>query len=286
MSVRIAAVALVGCGRIGFDAPPSEASIDASACTFGPWSAPIPIGELNTPDTEYGGQISPDGLTLYFDSNRFLDEDLFVAARPDRSSPFDVANELITITTNDDDADPTISHDGLEIIFFRSTGIGCLYDARRPSTTVPFDPATATTICNAGGAFLSRDGLTLYYNTRIDNQGEGVLYRTTRASTSDVFEPGAPIPELTGGATKGYPALTSDELAIVFESSGGGPDLDLWIATRTTTADPFGTPDRIPELETTSNDGDASFTDDGTEIFFESDQPGSPDLYHATRACL
>jgi hypothetical protein len=290
MSVRILALALVGCGRIGFDitSHAADGATDAPACTsFGPWNTPVALGPLNTPKTEFGAQITRDGLTLYFDANTLAnDQDLFAASRPDRSSPFGVPVELAAITTTMDDDDATISDDGLELIFHRGNPSNCIYDARRASTSDAFTSATTTTICGASGAYLSRDGLTLYYNTRVDGFGEGVLYTTTRASTADPFTPGTPIAELSGGATKGYPALTFDELAIVFESTGGGPDLDLFIATRATTTDPWSTPARIPELETAGNEGDASFTADGTEIFFASDVSGSYDLYHATRSCL
>jgi Tol biopolymer transport system component len=289
MSVRILALALVGCGRIAFDAPVSDATsgdADAAPCTFGAWSTPVAIAELNTPATEYGGEISLDGLTLYFDSDRTGNEDLLLARRPDRQSPFGSASPLGSIDTLSDETDPTLTADQLELLFHRVTGGDCIADSRRSAPTDGFLTAVSTGICNANGAFVTRDGLTLYYNLLEDGAGEGTLMMATRASTTDLFAPGSPIPELMAGANKGYPALSGDGLALVFESAGGGGDLDLYIATRTGTTEPWGTPVPIAEVNSAFDDGDASLTDDGTELFFESRRAGSPDLYHATRACL
>jgi hypothetical protein len=291
MSVRILALALVGCGRIAFDAPTADATsgdatADAPPCTFGAWSTPVALSELNTSATEYGGEISLDGLTLYFDSDRTGNEDLLVARRPDRQSPFGSASPLGSIDTLSDETDPTIAADQLELLFHRANGGDCIADSRRATPTDAFLTAASTGICNVNGAFITRDGLALYYNTLADGIGEGTLMMSTRASTTDLFAPGSPIPELMAGANKGYPALSSDGLAIVFETTGGGGDLDLYVATRATTTEPWGTPVPLAAANSASDDGDASFTDDGTELFFESNRAGSPDLYHATRACL
>jgi hypothetical protein len=68
---------LSGCGRLGFAelSSISDAAQDtapADACTFSPWTAvtPQPFDKVNTGDTEWGSQISADGLIVVFSSTR------------------------------------------------------------------------------------------------------------------------------------------------------------------------------------------------------------------------
>jgi WD40 repeat protein len=54
------------CGRVGFDA---RRGVDAG-CTLGPWSTPVELTQLSSDKSEFGPVLAPDGLTLYFHSNR------------------------------------------------------------------------------------------------------------------------------------------------------------------------------------------------------------------------
>jgi hypothetical protein len=284
MRSGIIALALVGCGRIGFDphvdgGGSQDAAIDA--CAFGPWSAPVAITELNTTKKEYGDQIAADGLTLYFDSDRTGGGDLYVAKRPSRTAPFGAAVLLTSLDTADQEGDASPRRDQLELMYTDYTTV-CMMDARRATTADAFGTATQT-FCNASGAYISRDGLTLYYNTVTDAFDEGTLSVTTRVSDAVQFTAGAPIAELAAGATKGYPTLTDDELTMYFES---GQPLDIYETTRATLTSPWSTPTPLTIVNSASDDGDVSITVDGTELFFESDRAGNPDLYHMTRSCL
>lgn len=282
MRVEILALALAACGRIGFEPRPGDAGTDVGAdtCTLGPWGPPVAIGELNTTFLEYGPQLSSDGLTLYFDSNRAGDEDLYVATRPSRTAPFGMPVRLANLTTANAEGDPSLSTDALELMYdvFETE---CLMDARRATTTDPFGTPTQT-LCNVAGPSISRDGLTLYYSTILDTYLEGHLAVTTRASLADQFGAGAEIAELATGATKGYPSVSADELTMYFES---GHPLDLYETTRASPTAPWGAPAPLTEINTPMEEGDVSISDDGTELFFESDRASTPDLFHSTRSC-
>ena len=69
--------------------------------------------------------LSADGLTLYFASDRVvpLDMDLWVATRPDTDSPFGTPQPLVELNTGEQDLDPALTPDGLEL-FFSSTRNG------------------------------------------------------------------------------------------------------------------------------------------------------------------
>jgi hypothetical protein len=286
MRSGIIALAVIGCGRIDFHPlvdGGGNSGLDApvDACTFGPWSPPVAITELNTGNVEYGGQIAADGLTLYFDSDRTGGGDLYVATRLSRTAAFAAPVRLTSLATATKEGDASPRRDQLELVY-SDYASECLLDARRATIADPFGTATQA-ICSASGAFISRDGLTLYYNTFTDAFGEGELSVTTRASEADPFAAGQPIAELAGVANEGYPALSGDELTMYFES---GEPLDIYETTRASPTSPWGTPTPLATINTAMEDGDVSITTDGTELFFESDRDGNPDLFHATRSCL
>jgi hypothetical protein len=280
------ALVAAACGRLRFeardDAGASGGAPDAPpvACTsFGPWGAPQRIVELATSVFDWGGQITGDGLTLYYN----IDGSAYVARRPDRASPFGAALPLGLGTTA---FDPSPSTDELELYFDDGQASPCIYVSTRPDTASAWGAGVVTALCpNMTGPFLTADGLTLYYNTVTANP-EGVLSVTHRASRSDAFAPGPPIAELMTGIAYGFPALTGDGLQIFFESSNAQGD--LYVATRADASSPFGAPTALATFNTASAEGDASVTADGLELFFESNRPGgagNSDLYHATRTC-
>lgn len=59
----------------GSDVGPTDAAADDAramadaACTFGPWSPPERVADLSSPDEEFIGEISRDGLTAFLTSN-------------------------------------------------------------------------------------------------------------------------------------------------------------------------------------------------------------------------
>jgi hypothetical protein len=86
MSVRILALALVGCGRIAFDAPLGDAtSVDAAgdtgSCTFGAWGTPVPLPEANSDFDDGDASLTDDGTELFFESRRAGSPDLYHATR-------------------------------------------------------------------------------------------------------------------------------------------------------------------------------------------------------------
>jgi len=277
-------VALCACGRIDFDAT-SRAGGDASgdaACTFGPWSTPQPISELATGGDDWGGQITGDGLTLYWSITRTL----YVASRPDRQSPFGAASLVAGITG--DAGNPSPAGDQLEL-YYDSIGSGT-FDAvvaTRADTSAAWSNSTPLAPLVVGnvdvsGPYITSDALTLYYMRGVPT---GSLMVTTRASRSDAFSAGTQVPGIAG-TTYGNPALSADQLTIFFEE-GTQPTRDLYTASRPTLADPFGAPTAVSIDDPSADDSDVSITADGLELFFSSDRAGAGnhDLYVATRAC-
>jgi Tol biopolymer transport system component len=289
MSVRILLVVAAGCGRVGFDAPPTDApgNPDARACAgFGPWSTPVALPELDSPTgNEYGPAIASDGLALYFDSDRLNSQDIYVATRTSRTDAFGASVPVPALATSaSEEIDPTITGDELDIYFwdFDST---CIEHARRGSISDPFAAPTIV-FCMVAGPFVTRDGLTLYYNSALDAASEGDLYVTTRASRDVEFAPGTIIAELALGGGRGYPSVTDDGLSMYFEQNTGS-SLDLMETHRTSMTSSWETPVAVDAVNSPAEDGDPGISADGTELFFESARgSGLADLYHATRECL
>jgi hypothetical protein len=283
-----------GCGRLAFD-PIAADSGDGDrgdaprpACTaFTPWSAPVIVPGLDTPAADdSGGQVSPDGLALYY----ARDNHLRVARRADRTSPW--ATSLIAELDGPVQYDPTVTGDELELFFTRDAGAFlCIYSATRTARTMPWStPVRLDELCSgrdAGGAYVTADGLTLYY-TPVVSAGEGSIYVTTRPDRATRFQAGQPIAGLPGATVGsfGYAALSADQLTIYFESTIAGT-LDIYEATRSSLAEPFSAATPVPMVNTAARDEDVSITADGLELYFDSDRAGqSQDVYVLTRSCI
>ena len=288
---------LAACGRLDFglratsvDSAGADALPDAPPCTFGPWTTPVEVPELSSIANDYGGQISADGLTYYFESDGTGTGDLYYATRPDRSSPFGTIIALSELNTPSYEVDISPSADELEVYFTSDRTAGqCVFHASRPDRLSPFTNITRLdsfcTTLMAAGPFITADNLTLYYNLE-NGSPEGTIMVTTRASTSDAFAAGSMVLGLVDGVDKGYPFLTPDGLTIYFET---GSVHQLQQTSRPDLASPFGAYIPIPNINSSADiNEDVSLTTDGLEMFFASDRAGGlggDDIYRATRSC-
>ena len=87
-----------------------------------PWSAPSELVELNTTAVDESGCLSADGLTVYFDSDRTGNFELYVAKRASRTSPFDPPVLIEELRSADDDIDPWIAPDQRTIVWYSNRG--------------------------------------------------------------------------------------------------------------------------------------------------------------------
>lgn len=256
------------------------------------------IPELSSTSDDFGGQISFDGLTYYFRSDRSGNGDLYYAKRPARGAAFGPVIALAELNTSAQEIEIAPSPDELEVYWGSEaiTGTQCMFHASRVDRALPFSNITRfDSFCSAGaaalGAYVMLDNLTLYYTLESGMGPEGTIEVTTRATTNDAFAIGTPVVGLEGTPTKGYPVVTADGLTIYFESGGGIGENHLYQATRATPGAPFGATSLIPNVTgpAGSVDEDVSLTTDGLELFFASSRPdssGMDDIYVATRACL
>jgi predicted secreted protein/Tol biopolymer transport system component len=145
-----------------------------------PWSEPINLGPIiNTSYVEIRPDISADGLTLFFSSDRPTGhgkDDLWITTRATTNDPWGQPVNLGPILNSSDrDGGPCISADGLTL-FIESDRPGSyggrdLYMTKRATTNQPWStPVNLGPIVNSdvedGGPSISDDGLTLYFHSK------------------------------------------------------------------------------------------------------------------------
>ncbi len=195
------------------------------------------------------------------------------------------------------DAAPSISADALEFYFQRwGDGVLEIWVARRETPDSEWgSPSNLDPTVNSpnhnGGPCISANGLLLYFfSTRPGGLGAGDLWVTTRATVDDNWDTPVNLGATVNSASEEiHPTISSDGLELYFSSNrpGGHGSFDIWVSTRATTSDPWGTPVNLgPTLNTSADDEWTSISPDGLLLFFDSNRSGGLgmwDLYMARR---
>jgi len=256
------------------------------------FTTPVNLGPtINGPFDETSPNISSDGLTLFFASNRPTGEgnkfDIFQATRPTVNDPFGTPTPINEINSPFSDFAPSISHDGLTL-FFKSTrddpaAQGNLWFATRPSTDAPFSApqrvANVNSSIDDGAPSISSDGLTLFLaSLRSGGFGSYDIWQATRPTINDEF--GVPTnlgATVNSSFNDGTPSISVDGLTLFFASKrpGGFGPRSLWMTTRPSTSQAFGTPTNLgPVVNSDFMDVAPSISADFRTLFFVSDRPG------------
>jgi WD40 repeat protein len=221
-----------------------------------PWGAAQNLGQpANTGSTDFAPNLSLDGHSMYFTSDRpggCGTGDLWVSHRRDAHDDFGwgpPVNLGCTLNSAIGEGDPMYFEDEV-------TGIATLYFAsfNRPGGLGDFD-----------------------------------IFASTRNGDDGAFGSGVLVPELSSPFRDTRTAIRRDGLEIILTSNrpGGFGGVDLWVSTRGTTLDPWSSPVNLgPAVNTPSLDGTPALSFDGTTLYFYSNRPdgvGGRDLYVATR---
>ena len=104
--------------------------VSQRATTNDPWGDPVNLGPAaNSPALDCGAMLSPDGLLMFFESDRpggSGDLDTYVARRANRSAPWELAVNLGPIVNGPAADYPVhLTPDGSAMYFVRQTGITC-----------------------------------------------------------------------------------------------------------------------------------------------------------------
>lgn len=232
-------------GLIALLAVPTALVLTARAGTATGFGNPTNLGpSVNSSAHEYDPSISADELELYFNSYRpgsFGEYDIWMTTRKTKADPWGIPVNL----------GPTVNSPAGELA---------------PS--------------------ISTDGLSLYFSSdRSGGYGVQDIWVTTRETKSAPW--GEPVnlgPTVNSVAREHAPSISTDGLELYFsglwefpESSrpGGSGGSDIWVTTRKTKRDPWGTPVNLgPAVNSTTYDESPSISGDGLSLYFYSHRSG------------
>jgi len=151
---------------------------------------------------------------------------------------------------------------------------------------------TVNSSAHEGTPVMPTDGLSLFFDAnRSGGYGAFDVWVITRATTDDEWGTpvnlGAPV---NTSSWEGVPSISADGLSLFISSnrSGGSGGMDIWISTRETIDDPWGTPANLGQkVNSVNDDWSQSISASGLKLYFSSNRPGgsgNEDLWITMRA--
>ena len=214
---------------------------------------------------------------------------------------FGTPTKVPNVNSSSDDVCPEVSADGLSLFIGskRPGGYGGfdLWVSTRATAAEDWDtPVNLGPGVNSSAGeheqSISHDGLELYFSdyggVRAGGVGNVDTWVMTRAATDAPW--GEPVnlgPPVNSSAWDGAPSISGDGLSLFFHSGRTG-NLDLWVATRETVDDEWGTAVNLGlPVNSSGLDADPDISADGLRLFFASNRGGGyggVDLWMAERA--
>ena len=270
---------------------------------FGAWGNPQPVTAINTAAAEGCPIEAPDGLALYFASNRSSPDaqgkqDNWRATRGSVQADWSVVENLgAPANSGEFDYCPTpLASGDLLFVSSRQTLDDCY-----PGDTPPPPPTGGP---SAGDIFLAHENSPLVWSTPVnlgcypngpntagaefspsmvttsagtflffssdgypDSQGQDIYM--SQVLDDGTVTAGQRVAELSTAADDRMPNVRADGLEIVFSSSRDG-NMDIYAATRPNAAAPWSAPQRIdnPAINTSGSETRSSLSADGTRLYF------------------
>lgn len=282
--------------------------INVAAASFSTFGMPQNLGApINSADMDQLPEISPNGLSLYFSSNRaggLGGNDIYVSQRATLSSVWGAPQNLgATLNTSSNDSPSHLSPDGREMFMQsnRAGGSG-LVDIYISTRTDPNNDFGWTAPVNIGAPLntASNDffgnlfvdpasgARTLYFNSdRPGGLGSNDIYQSTR-NPDGTFNAPVPVNELNSPFSEERTTIRHDGLEMLFSSNRFVPTTSqaVLISTRASTSASWRPPVYTAELNTVGSNAQPSLSNDGTVVFYVSNRTGGlglGDIYSAAR---
>lgn len=275
-------------------------TMSVSGAEWSEWSVPVNLGPtVNSPFADNLPDLSRDGLSLYFSSNRPGGSgagDHWVSRRASVDDAWGFPVNLgPTVNSSAGDLGPNVSPDG-HYLFFTSNragglGLNDIWVSWRADVHDDFAweaPVNLGSPINGpefdAGPELRRPE---FYFVRGPAGTAFDIY--VSAVKGNSFESPQPVVELNSSANDLRPTVRFDRREIFLSSNrpgGFGAD-DIWVSTRQSAAEPWTVPVNLgPVINTPFDDTQPGLSEDGTMLFFTSNRPGGSglvDLYVSTR---
>jgi hypothetical protein len=285
---------------LALSAVPTTLVLTAKADVDRVFANPANLGPIvNSLVGEWDPYVTGDGRSLYFLSNRpggLGGQDIWLTTRQTKDDPWGIPVNLgAPINSPAFEGAPCVSTDGLELYFMSNRAGGCgkhdLWVSKRATNSSSWGmPVNLGPKVNSAGSennpSISTDGLSLYFcspiwgTDRHGSLGGTDIWVTTRKTKNDPWSEavnlGSPVNSPTGDFS---PCISADGLSLYFGStrSPGFGDADIWITTRKTKDDPWGSPVNLgPIVNTLHGDRNPYISRDGSILYFVSPRPDNP----------
>jgi WD40-like Beta Propeller Repeat len=274
---------------------------------FSNWSAPVNLGPtINSSFIDFTPEISRDGLSLYFSSNRPGGSglnDLWVAQRPGLDAEWGLPINLGTvINTGANEAAPHLSRDGHYLVFTSNRaeggfGSNDLWVSRRVDIhddlaweePVNLGPPVNGPSFDAGATLWHRE---FYFTSDRESTGPPDVF-VSLLGPHGALGPPVLVPELSSEGNDLRPSIRFDGLEIFVSSNRAGSlagSQDVWVSTREHPDEPWSPPANLgAEINTEFQEQQPAISGDGTVLLFGSDRPGGNgglDLCAASRVIM
>jgi WD40-like Beta Propeller Repeat len=284
-----------------------------TAGPFGDWSAPVNLGDgVNSPFEDFLPELSKNGRSLYFSSNRpgpYGGEDLWVSRRTSPDDPWGPAENVgAAVNGPFNERSPALSRDG-HLLFFASNRPGGMggfdiwvswrahtHDDFGWQPPVNLGSGVNSTASDFGPSYFENDDVgipTLFFASSRPGIGGVDIYRS-ELTASGSFGPATLIAELSTPKNDFRPTIRFDGLEVIFDSNRPAPSgipgvalRDLWGSTRSSPSALWSLPQHLGNVVNGPlNDSLAALSSDGSMLVLTSDRPegfGGSDLYQTSR---
>jgi Tol biopolymer transport system component len=215
----------------------TRASLDAA------WDPPTNVAVLNSSGDDTACELSADGLTLHFASDRPGGagvRDLYVSTRPSLAGAWAAPQRVAALSSPETDEAAVMTADALLLVFAssRSSADLDLFRATRADRASPWTAITRIAELSSpdsdGSPFLSHDGRVLYlHSARAGGSGDNDLWVATRTDPRGPFAAPTRVDfdDINTDASESDPWVSPDGRTMYFSSDRDG-NQELFVARR------------------------------------------------------
>lgn len=189
--------------------------IGTRTATTDPFTAGAAVA-LNSTSNEQGPELSADGKTIYFASNRAGPWDIYISTE---SAGVWSPPTIVPALSTRDDVNLAVSPDGLVAVVVDATGTRKFYLHTRASTTAPWSAGTAlpdlSITTDISSPSITNNASTIYFHAGATRD----IY-VARRKPNGTFHAPVPVVELNTGGRDACPFVLQSDNYMIFEREG------------------------------------------------------------------